>query len=195
MIELRLWGVDFRLSLLFPASVVLLVTLDTTGLVEWCLLASIMHEIGHFIMLMIFRCRPKQIVVSVFGIRVEQKQNSKLSFIQNMWVSLAGPIVNLFTFSLLWLLEYRNMIAFIHLTLGIFNLLTIEPLDGGQALLNILYQYIDANRAEKIVTVVSVCTLLPVAFLGFFLLIVSGYNFTLLTIALYLGLLLLFKKR
>ena len=43
MLKFRLWGTEWACSLLFPATVVVLLTLDTGGMAGWCLAASVMH--------------------------------------------------------------------------------------------------------------------------------------------------------
>lgn len=57
MLEMRIGGIPLRVSLLFPAAVVVLLTLDTAGTAGWCLTASAMHEAGHFLLLLAFGCR------------------------------------------------------------------------------------------------------------------------------------------
>ena len=51
------------------------------------------------------------------------------------------------------------------------------------------------EKAEKVVMAASVITLLPLAAAGFYTLIDSGYNFSLLAVTLYLCLLLIFKRK
>ena len=50
-------------------------------------------------------------------------------------------------------------------------------------------------KATRAVLVVSVVTILPLAAAGFYVLLHSGYNFTLLAVSVYLVLLLLLKKK
>ena len=134
MLELRIGGIPCRFSLLFPAMVAVTVTLDSTTLSVWCLTASLMHEMGHFIALLFFDCKPRRISVGLFGMRVEQDPARRLAYRQDALVSLAGPAVNLVTFCILSLTKGNEAAALVHLTLGAFNLLPIEPLDGGQVL-------------------------------------------------------------
>ena len=80
MLELRIRGVDFRLSLLFPAAIVVLLSLDSSGLPLWCVAASAMHEAGHFLALYALGSRPAAISVGIFGVRVEQAPTSRLGY-------------------------------------------------------------------------------------------------------------------
>ena len=195
MLELRIHGVDFRLSLLFPAAIVVLLSLDSSGLPLWCVAASAMHEAGHFLALYALGSRPAVISVGVFGVRVEQAPSSRLGYGGSLLVALAGPLVNLLTFAVLAVAVGMNAPALIHLTMGVFNLLPIGPLDGGQALYFFLAGRMEEERCERLEQIVSVSVLIPLATAGFYVLIRSGYNFTLLAVSFYLGLLLLFKRK
>lgn len=195
MLELRIGGVPCRFSLLFPAMVAVAVTLDPSVFSLWCLAASFMHEAGHFTALLAFDCKPQRISVGLFGMRVEQDPAKRLGYRQNALVSLAGPAVNLVTFCILSFFHGNEAAALVHLTLGVFNLLPIEPLDGGQALYCLLALRMEEESARKWVLRISVITLFPIAAAGFFVLAMSGYNITLLAVSLYLSLLLLLKEK
>lgn len=195
MLELRIGGVLCRFSLLFPAMVAVAVTFDPSTFSLWCLAASLMHEMGHFIALLALDCKPKCLSVGLFGMRVEQDPARRLGYRQNALASLAGPAVNLVTFCILSFIQGNETAALVHLTLGIFNLLPIEPLDGGQALYCLLALRMEEEPAQKWVLRISVVTLFPIAAAGFFVLVMSGYNITLLAISLYLSLLLLCKEK
>ncbi len=195
MVEFTLKGVRFRLSLLFPAMVVIMITLDPTALSLWCVAASMMHETGHFIALLAMDGKPKRISMGIFGVRVEQNPAQRLGYAANCVVSLAGPMVNLVSFGVLSCFTGNEAAALVHLTLGAFNLLPIEPLDGGQALYSLLALRYPEEKAETAVMLISILTLLPLAAAGFYLLIISGYNFTLLAVCGYLCLLLLCKRK
>lgn len=195
MFNLSFWGTRWRVSLLFPAAVVVLLTLDTSGMAAWCLAASAMHEGGHFLALMLCGGRPASISIGLFGIRMEQDARAPLSYGRQMLVALAGPAVNLIACMLLyWLSEGWTAPAGVHAALAILNLLPVEALDGGQALFCLLAPHMEEGKLQKLLLAVSVCTILPLAAAGFYMLLRSGYNFTLLAVSVYLMFLLLFKQ-
>lgn len=195
MLKLVISGTEFRIGLLFPAVLVILFTLDKTGIPAWCVAASAMHEAGHFITMYLFRCRPSLVSIGLFGIRVEQNVNKPVSYMQSMLISLSGPAVNLVSFAVLLVTTGTTVPAMIHLIIAVLNLLPIESLDGGQALYFLLAGHSGEERAERICFCVSIVVLVPLATVGFFLLLRSGYNFTLLVVSIYLGLLLLLKRK
>lgn len=196
MFRFCIGGTRWAVSLLFPASVVVLLSLDPSGMAGWCIAASAMHEGGHFLMLLLCGGRPALVSVGLFGIRMEPDPGAPLSYRQNLLVSLAGPAVNAAACGILWLLAGGwSVAATVHAALAGLNLLPIEPLDGGQALLCLLAPHMEEARLRRVSLAVSVLTIFPLAAAGFFVLIRSGYNFSLLAVSVYLILLLLFKKK
>ncbi len=196
MLEFRLLGTRWTCSLLFPAMVVVLLTLDTGGMALWCLAASAMHEMGHFAALLLCGGRPALIAVGIFGVRVEQDRHAPLGYGKNLVVSLTGPAVNALSCLLLLLCGAADTAPFmVHGTMAMMNLLPVEPLDGGQALFCALAPHMDEPKAERIVLAVSVLTILPLAAAGFYVLLRSGYNISLLAVCGYLILLLLCKRK
>lgn len=82
-----------------------------------------------------------------------------------------------------------------NLALGLFNLLPVESLDGGKALASVLTPYRTARTVSRVVTVTSLCCLLPMATLGFWLLLISRWNVSLLLASVYLMFCLVLKER
>ena len=74
-----------------------------------------------------------------------------------------------------------------------FNILPVEPLDGGQALLSLLSLCLPREQAYRTVQMISFVVLVPIAALGFLVLFQSHWNATLLLAAVYLLFLLLMK--
>ncbi|MCI8553817.1 MAG: hypothetical protein HFJ80_02585 [Clostridiales bacterium] len=195
MFKRKIGGILFQISLLFPAAVVVMLTFDTSGTAAWCVAASAMHETGHFLALILLGSRPESVTLGLFGMRVVQRTGNRLSYRQSILVSLAGPAVNLLSFAFLFSAGGWSVPASVHFMLGAMNLMPVEPLDGGQILYQLLALWRNEPFAEHTAFAVSLCTLAPLAAAGFYVLIKSGYNFTLLVLALYLGLLLLFKRK
>lgn len=195
MLRAEIFGIKFRMGLLFPAVLVILFAFDDTGIPAWCLAASAMHEAGHFMVMYLLGCKPSSVNIGMFGIRVEQPAGNSVSYTKNMAISLAGPAVNLISFAVLAAATGINNVALIHLTIGVFNLLPMEYLDGGQFLYFLLAGKLGEERADRICFHISLIVLAFIATSGFYLLIKSGHNFTLLGISVYLGLMILLKRK
>ncbi|MBQ3133515.1 MAG: hypothetical protein IJC17_04475 [Clostridia bacterium] len=150
-------GVRVRFSLLFPAMLTLLCSMQSGRLTAWCLLAAVMHECGHLVALCCIRNKPREIHFSAFGMCL-LLNDMPMRTRQQIAVALGGPAVNLVTAGVLYAFAGGSDLCGIHLLLGLINLLPIWPLDGGQCL-----------PQGKISTVVSVCFLCAISGLGILL--------------------------
>lgn len=194
MLEWSVWGVQCRLSLCFPAAVIAMLTFDTAGLVLPCLLASFIHECGHFLMMLAVKDKPARIHVGLFGVRVERRSDCRVSYIAAAVVSLGGPLMNILCFFLFWKCgDWQT--ALVHVTLGGFNLLPVYSLDGGEALYSVLCRWVSEQTAERVGLGLSVITVFPLTVLGVWLFLNADYNFTLLFLCGYLILLLFLKEK
>ena len=159
------------------------------------LLAVFLHEAAHLVAMCLFHAPPNSVSLSALGCRMILSKESSLGYGENVLVSLAGPFVNLLSFGVMALFDRQSHVfALASLTLGVFHCLPIEPLDGGLALRAFLSCFLEAERAEKITFLFSLILLFPLTVLGFFILLRTRYNFTLLLMSLYLMLYLVLKR-
>lgn len=118
-----------------------------------------------------------------------------LSYGQMALVSLAGPGINLLCAGGMFLLGLEAHPFFgANLVLGMLHSLPIEPMDGGMAFHALLRARMKGERADKLCFAVSLGLILPMAVLGFVILLRTRYNFTLLAMSLYLMLYLVLKR-
>lgn len=158
-------------------------------------LAVVLHEFFHLAVLLWFRAPPRCAQISVLGCRILLNPEKKLSYWRNAIVSLAGPMGNLACFGIMALLgNPSHVFAKASLALGFFHSLPIEPLDGGLALRAVLNGLMDREKAGKITFVLSLIFLLPLAVLGFLVLLRTQYNFSLLAMSLYLMFYLVLRR-
>ena len=158
------------------------------------LLAVFLHEAAHLLAMCLFHAPPKAVQLSALGCRMLLFEEKAIGYEKSIFVSLAGPFVNLLTFGIMTLLSWQGHIfAEASLVLGLFHCLPIEPLDGGLALRAFLCCFLEAEKAEKITFVISLILLFPLFVLGFLILLRTRYNFSLLLMSLYLMLYLVLK--
>ncbi|WP_457942241.1 metalloprotease [Caproiciproducens sp. LBM24188] len=191
----RIRGCCISVSYLFLAMAAALLFLDHTGVVAATFCAAALHEGGHFLVMRIFGTGLSQIRVTPFGIDIEKSRCAERTYWHDALISLSGPFANLLTAALFSLFG-RSFLQFVqvNIALALFNLLPIEPLDGGQALYSLLCIHWISERAAKAVSVISFVVLTPVAVLGFLLLFQSPWDFSILAVSLYLIFLLVFKN-
>lgn len=166
---------------------------EGTGLLGWSLLACIAHEMGHYLMGRMMGGRFDWLELSAVGARMNLWYGSPLSYWQELAVVLAGPAVNL---AMGWLFAGVKLFlpSGVSFVLGIFNLLPILPLDGGQALFYALSATLDEDWADRVLTVTAGLLVGILAGSGVFL--AARYaNFTLLITSLWLLWVTLAKKQ
>ena len=192
MLTVTVRGVRVQISLLFPAAVVWLCFRDQSGAAALCLYASLWHETGHLLALWRFHLRPQSLTFGRFGLRLSVPE--ALTNRQHRRLALAGPLFNLLAATLLFCLKQPHAAA-LHLVLGGFNLLPVQPLDGGQALYYALLPRFGDRVAARTLAITSAAVVLPLTASAVWMLWQSGYNASLLLVCGYLILLLILKKR
>ncbi len=190
-------GIKITVSFFFALTVAILGMFDKSGKILLCLLFAALHECGHLLVILISKEKPKEIAVTPFGIRIERKAGTTVSFKNEALCAFAGPLVNLI-FSLIFYIAdkkiFENLI-FVNLTLALINLLPCEPLDGGKIVENLLKAKFPEETSEKFLTVISCVTIFPVAVLGFIMLFQSQHNFSLLLLCFYIIFYIAMKKK
>lgn len=157
----------------------------------YCLFAIIIHETGHIILMCIFGYAPEKIKISLFEISISDRKRQERSFIQNFLIIFFGPFANFICFILFYLLylignDYFLYFAAANFSVGLFNILPVMSLDGGQLLYLILSRFFSDTGSQRIVNVITFIIIFPLASLGFILLFNSKYNFSLLIVCIYL---------
>ena len=191
--------------LVFSAGKRLLVRLKASALAIWVcffafdpslytlllFLAILLHEMGHLFALFLCGTERVTLTFSFFGAELSAG-GEMLGYRQQFWVSLGGILCNLAT-AFLPLIVFPNetgalFFAVASLCLAFLNLVPIKGLDGGRALEAILLckkEPETVERMQKKVTSVCLCGLF---LLSLYVLLVSGFNFSLLLFTLYLSL-------
>lgn len=95
-----------------------------------CLLALVLHEIGHIIMIYLLGERITIFRIIPFGFSCRLRNQSKIASKKMIKILAAGPATNFIVAGLffLWTKEF----ALMNVLLGMFNLMPIGELDGGR---------------------------------------------------------------
>lgn len=178
------FGITLRLhwSFLLLGGWLALSTLDRTGspaavfallVLTAVVFGSVaLHEYGHALTARRFGIGTREITLLPFG-GIAQLERSPTDPLQELWIALAGPLVN-FVLAGLALggmllsgdagalrsegMQSESILGFavyVNLFMGVFNLLPALPMDGGRVLRAALAMRLPAIRATRIATTVA----------------------------------------
>lgn len=157
---------------------------EGVGLLPWCLLACVLHELGHLAAAGAYGGRLERLSLTAVGAELSFRYRSALSYGQESIVALAGPAANLVTGGISLALG-QSLPAALSLGVGAFNLLPILPMDGGRVLYGLLSDHLDPDWADRLMTAAAGCLVGVLAGVG--VIVAAQYaNVTLLLTALWL---------
>lgn len=152
-------------------------------------ISILIHEILHIFVGKIFKIKLKNLSVSIFGASLEIERNIKNKRIKKILMYVAGPISNLV---LAIIIKYMNIneeekikIIYTNLSLCIFNLLPILPLDGGNILREVLKIKLSGLTSNKIGIIVSKISLIILTYI-YSIAILKIKNITIFFLIIYL---------
>lgn len=133
---------SFRLGIRFSFLAVLFFMLEISrsdwGL--WCVFCCVLHELGHFAAFALVGSRPQELWLEAGGMRIVPAAGL-LSPSREAFVLSGGCMVNFSSGGILLLLGCPEAAGF-HLFLGLWNLIPLKALDGGQLLRLFLEKFI-----------------------------------------------------
>ncbi len=170
--------------------------------------AVTLHELGHSFQALKYNVRVRDIILTPMGGLARMEEMPKKPA-QELWIALAGPLVNFGIATLLiglgWLLQTRSlltlnellaslgqvswsgMLAYLtmaNLALGLFNLIPAYPMDGGRVLRAALAMRMEYSRATQIAAQIGQGLALLLGLWGLF----SGsYSLVLIALFVWMG--------
>lgn len=148
--------------------------------------AALVHECGHLLCLRLCHCKPSKIVFGLFGMRIERRIWIELSYRQEFVVAMCGPLADFILSAVFFLLHIKTGFR-INLAMGLFNLLPVRPMDGGQMLYALLCQRGMEDFAERWCKKIAAIGIVPVAAMGIWNCVQGKGNYSLLLSSLYVA--------
>jgi len=156
----------------------------------------IIHEMGHIIFIKINKLQILSIEILPFGINIATVPiggNKLTSYKTDIIIALSGPFANIL-FSAVILLTikingYGSILFFSFLTNILYasiNLFPVKSLDGGRISEIVLKILLPENLSYIVYTAISAIFLAILSVFALFVLMVTGYNFTLILLCCYL---------
>ena len=152
-------------------------------------LALFLHELSHYFISKTSNKMSETMYIYPYGLCLSVKNTSK-NLSKNFLIFFIGPFVNillaLICVSVWWLFPltfyYLKNFVFVNLMLGLFNLIPLVPLDGGNILLLFIKDKYSKRKVIKIMKIISLG--FAILFLMLFVYsIFTAVNFTFFCIA------------
>lgn len=175
-IEFHIFQTKIIISFAFVACICLMFLLDNGYNALMSLVSISIHELSHIICILLFGGKLKLMQFSLLEMNIKADED-RLSTFQKFVVAVAGPVSNLILFAIFFG-KYKDF-AMVNLVIACFQLLPINSLDGDKALEMVGISNKTRQRLSFILAFVF-------AFIGFYILIKTKYNFSVLIISLYL---------
>lgn len=183
-------GIKIHISFLFCVVLCICLLTDKSGMATQTLLSITLHEAGHIFCMWVMDCAPKEIRLIPASVKVIRSFNVGIK--QEFWILFMGPCVN-FVISLCAFINYsfynrKNVLNFclINAVLGLFNILPVKGLDGGDMLFITASKRFGICKANIIVNTVSLCFAAVVLIFGGWILAFKKANPTLLIAGVYM---------
>lgn len=185
-------NVRVEITFFFVAFLTFVLSLKAPSNVLITILSSLLHEAGHFAVMLMVGNKPKSVKFEMVGMNIIRQENVKISTKSEIAISLGGPLVNfiivILSCGVLCFYESRFILtcACINLILMTFNLLPIKSLDGGATLYFILLQYFESSISGRILKITSAIFIILIYLWAIYVFISTQYNISLIIIAILL---------
>ncbi|QVK16950.1 protease [Mycoplasmatota bacterium] len=131
-------------------------------------LCLIIHEIGHYIMIKIFKKDILLLEISPLGgiLHIDKCQNDKNY--KELLIYISGPIASLLLYLLFYYMNVNEILLRSSFYVLILNLLPILPLDGAKIIMSLKQFLLPYRKVLKLVSIMSlsVCFLLIILFIN-----------------------------
>lgn len=169
---------EVKFDFTFFAVVGLLVFIDTSGMATLSLIASVTHEAGHLIAMLLCRSELRSITFYGGGICITS-DTALLPFRKRLCIISAGCFTNFMIFisGILFFKENQEMFIFavVNIVICVFNLIPIGYFDGAGLLDIIFNRFMDFRLSEILKRVIAVIfSVIVIAFVLIYCFIYRG---------------------
>ena len=193
----KVFGGEFNVSFPFALMVAILLCCDSTGMMSVSLLSIFLHELGHLIALYLLKLPPRRVNFRLCGIEIVESR-LYCGYSAQLAVAASGPMINIL-FGLIFLpfsnMSFAAIISATNIVIGVFNLLPLSQLDGGEILYCIMSAIMTEHKCKIISRVIDIVFVLMLFITGVYIFSMPNHNPTLLITAVYLSTYAIIKHR
>ena len=171
-----------RVHLKFNFSFIFIITFslvfDKTGITFYSLVACLLHEAGHILVMLFLENCDIKISFTLRGIAATTRnlKHEKICL-------AAGPAANFLLFSLY---PFFPAFAAVNLIVGGINIIPVSENDGARLLHLYLIKFYTIGYSEILEKIIGILFLIPLIGLLFYVAITNPHNYTLLVLIIYL---------
>ena len=189
--KFKLFGIPVWVSYPAVAFFAVAIICDNEGLFLLCMLSSFCHELGHIVLMRMFKVGLMSISFNLGDVSIKRAEVFT-TFLQDVLITMGGIVVNLIL-SLLFFILYKICgfsfcldFSASNLCVALFNLLPMKSLDGGNLLYMLLKVKLSDINADRILNLLTALFLVPLGAISFLTLFSSGFNYSFLIVAVFL---------
>lgn len=161
------------------------------------MLFTLIHELTHMFMGIILKLKPKELRISPFGFSISFETYEKTEK-KKILVAISGPLMNILIAIVCCFInmenEWKELLIYSNILIGMFNLLPIYPLDGGRIVKAILRGKYTWTRTDKIVNQLSNIMVIALTAISSVLVLIY-HNVGLLLVLIYLWILMIKENK
>jgi stage IV sporulation protein FB len=155
-------------------------------------LSMLLHELGHTFTAVLFGNCISLIKISPFGLKVEIEGKNIRT--ERIIIYICGPLINILLFLICVIIASTfpyhksifTLIAYLNISLAVFNLLPVMPLDGGRIAFELISARIGSFKAHKYIYYVTYVLSVFFIVIGCMLVSYSIANFCLVLIGIFI---------
>lgn len=196
--KLTLFGVEISFSFWFFVVLMTFALIGREQLLVYLLLPVVLHEAGHLLIMAVCRVKIRSIRFTAFSVDIEKGNTATLGYGKEILINLGGVLVNLIAALWLYCTAFQSMrvmlLIAVNLAIGVFNILPVGNLDGGEILRLLLERRGNPGMAAVISRACSFLLLIPLFAAAIFMLFRGGENISLLLACCYLAAVVIIKQ-